>query len=72
MACGVIAPYAVGQADVVSIGTYPGYSGSYDVKGMLLEKPIDSTGIQFVGLFTGLLADSTGDWHAHEGSTCTA
>ena len=41
---------------MLSIGAYPGYTGSYDVRGMILERPTGRVGVHFSGIFAGLVA----------------
>ena len=77
VACGQIAPYGIGEADVVHVGRYPGYTGSvdtgytgvHDVRGMVLERPT-STGVDFSGMLLGLDTSATGGWHVHTGYVC--
>ena len=70
VACGVITPYAVGHADVVSIGAYPGYTGATKAVGILLEKPTGRVGMHFSGIFAGLQPSVSGGWHVHTGASC--
>ena len=69
VACGLITPYAVGEADAVAISQYPG--SGYDTWGLVFEKPTGPTSITFKGIFTGLQASSTtNEWHVHTGFSC--
>ena len=74
IACGIIAPYAHGQADVVHIGPYPDYgvvdNGALEVFGMMYERPTARMGVLFSGLFTGVVPNYNGGWHVHSGVSC--
>jgi len=68
-ACGVIEPISMPEVQVVSIGTYPGYTGSLMVRGLLIERDT-SAGLAISGVVGGLQPSVTGGWHVHSGYTC--
>ena len=69
IACGLITPYANGQADIVNIAGYPGYTGTLDVRGMILEKPT-AAGVMFSGIAAGLPPSTSAPWHVHNTVMC--
>ena len=73
VACGVIEP---ARGMPLTLSRYPGYTGSLDVRGLLLvaDATQSSSGASSVvlgGTLTGLPASQSGRWHVHAGTSCT-
>ena len=64
--CGLLEP-TVGE--VVSVGHYPGFSGSEQVNGTVLVAPSwpDGSGVVILGTLIGVEADVTAGIHIHDG-----
>ena len=64
--CGLLEP-TVGE--VVSVGRYPGFSGSEEVTGTVLVAPSwpDGSGVVILGTLIGVEADVTAGIHIHDG-----
>ena len=61
--CGVVIP---SKAEVALIGTYPGYTGSQSVRGVLVLSETQ-TSLTIKGTLTGLQKNVSGGWHVHAG-----
>lgn len=73
VACGVIEP---ARGMPLTLSRYPGYTGSLDVRGLLIvaDATQSSSGASSVvlgGTLTGLPASQSGRWHVHAGTSCT-
>jgi len=70
VACGLIGDLV---EYLVSLGVYPGYTGSYDdIDGdvVVAEDISDSSSLTITYDLSGLEADESGGMHIHEGTTC--
>eukprot|EP00413_Alexandrium_margalefii_P049831 CAMPEP_0204608056 /NCGR_PEP_ID=MMETSP0661-20131031/60081_1 /ASSEMBLY_ACC=CAM_ASM_000606 /TAXON_ID=109239 /ORGANISM="Alexandrium margalefi, Strain AMGDE01CS-322" /LENGTH=882 /DNA_ID=CAMNT_0051619527 /DNA_START=60 /DNA_END=2708 /DNA_ORIENTATION=+ len=64
--CGLL-QFTTGQ--IAIMGTYPGFSGTEAVKGVIVTTQTRA-GITLTGTLIGLPASSTGGYHIHSGYTC--
>jgi Cu/Zn superoxide dismutase len=69
--CAVIGEDNALYAATATLGPYPGYTGSLDVKGLFALRSAHGSAELFVhALVAGLPADDTAGWHIHAGHTC--
>ena len=66
IACGVVTPT---EGEVVTMGTYPDYTGAVTMAGTLLVKDSEA-GLSITGTLGGLEASASGGLHIHSGYTC--
>ena len=56
---------------MINVGAYPGYSGSHQVRGLVMAQDAGAAGVKISGVLTGLEPTVTaGPLHVHNGYSC--